>query len=310
MKISFIIPCYNEERNVNLFYESVKDSFKNKKYNIELIFVNDGSKDNTYNELKKLLSEKKFDIKIINFSRNFGKEAGIYAGLKTCTGDYAVIIDADMQQPPSLVLPMIKVLDSNSDIDIVSYYQESRIENKLISFIKAKFYKIMGKSMGVNVKVGASDFRLFNRKVIDTILTITEHDRFSKGIFNWIGFNTYYLPYTPEKRVNGKTSWSFKSLLKYAVSGILSFSKSPLTMIFKLAIFNIIASVLIFVFQLILKVNVFYYLFPFVLFIFGINSILMGIIGEYVYRNYTESRNRPVYIVKEMLCNEKDNTCL
>lgn len=310
MKISFIVPCYNEERNINLFYESVKNSFKNKKYNVELIFVNDGSKDNTYSELKKLLSEKTFDIKVINFSRNFGKEAGIYAGLKTCTGDYAVIIDADMQQPPSLVLPMIKVLDSNSDIDIVSYYQESRIENKLISFIKAKFYKIMGKSMGVNVKVGASDFRLFNRKVIDTILTITEHDRFSKGIFNWIGFNTYYLPYTPEKRVNGKTSWSFKSLLKYAVSGILSFSKSPLTMIFKLAIFNIIASVLIFVFQLILKVNVFYYLFPFVLFIFGINSILMGIIGEYVYRNYTESRNRPVYIVKEMLCNEKDNTCL
>lgn len=310
MKISFIVPCYNEERNINLFYESVKNSFKNKKYNVELIFVNDGSKDNTYSELKKLLSEKTFDIKIINFSRNFGKEAGIYAGLKTCTGDYAVIIDADMQQPPSLVLPMIEVLDSNSDIDIVSYYQESRIENKLISFIKAKFYKIMGKSMGVNVKVGASDFRLFNRKVIDTILTITEHDRFSKGIFNWIGFNTYYLPYTPEKRVNGKTSWSFKSLLKYAVSGILSFSKSPLTMIFKLAIFNIIASVLIFVFQLILKVNVFYYLFPFVLFIFGINSILMGIIGEYVYRNYTESRNRPVYIVKEMLCNEKDNTCL
>lgn len=310
MKISFIVPCYNEERNINLFYEEVKNSFKNKKYNVELIFVNDGSKDNTYSELKKLLSEKTFDIKVINFSRNFGKEAGIYAGLKTCTGDYAVIIDADMQQPPSLVLPMIKALESNSDIDIVSYYQESRIENKLISFIKAKFYKIMGKSMGTEVKIGASDFRLFNRKVIDTILTITEHDRFSKGIFNWIGFNTYYLPYTPQKRVNGKTSWSFKSLLRYGVSGILSFSKSPLTMIFKLAIFNIIASILIFIFQLILSVNVFYYLFPFVLFIFGINSILMGIIGEYVYRNYTESRNRPIYIVKEILCNEKDNDCL
>lgn len=306
MKVSFIVPCYNESKNIKLFYDDVVKSFKDK-YKVELIFINDGSKDNTLEELKSLLKEKTFEIKIINFSRNFGKEAGIYAGLKECSGDACVIIDADMQQPPHLVLDMIKVMENDSDIDIVTYYQEKRIENKIISFFKSQFYKIMSNSTGMKLKNGASDFRLLNRKVIDTVLTLSEHDRFSKGIFSWIGFNTYYLPYIPEKRINGKTSWSTKGLFKYAVSGILSFSKEPLNIIFKLGIFNILVSLMLLILGFIISANQFYFLMILIIFLFGINYIVLGILGEYIYRNYTESRNRPIYIVKEVISNEKNN---
>lgn len=306
MKVSFIVPCYNESKNIKLFYDDVVKSFKDK-YKVELIFINDGSKDNTLEELKSLLKEKIFEIKIINFSRNFGKEAGIYAGLKECSGDACVIIDADMQQPPHLVLDMIKVMENDSDIDIVTYYQEKRIENKIISFFKSQFYKIMSNSTGMKLKNGASDFRLLNRKVIDTVLTLSEHDRFSKGIFSWIGFNTYYLPYIPEKRINGKTSWSTKGLFKYAVSGILSFSKEPLNIIFKLGIFNILVSLMLLILGFIISANQFYFLMILIIFLFGINYIVLGILGEYIYRNYTESRNRPIYIVKEVISNEKNN---
>lgn len=306
MKVSFIVPCYNESKNIKLFYDDVVKSFKDK-YKVELIFINDGSKDNTLEELKSLLKEKTFEIKIINFSRNFGKEAGIYAGLKECSGDACVIIDADMQQPPHLVLDMIKVMENDSDIDIVTYYQEKRIENKIISFFKSQFYKIMSNSTGMKLKNGASDFRLLNRKVIDTVLTLSEHDRFSKGIFSWIGFNTYYLPYIPEKRINGQTSWSTKGLFKYAVSGILSFSKEPLNIIFKLGIFNILVSLMLLILGFIISANQFYFLMILIIFLFGINYIVLGILGEYIYRNYTESRNRPIYIVKEVISNEKNN---
>lgn len=306
MKISFIVPCYNESKNIKLFYDDVVESFKGK-YKVELIFINDGSKDNTLEELKSLLKEKTFEIKIINFSRNFGKEAGIYAGLKECSGDVCVIIDADMQQPPHLVLDMIKVMEKDGNIDIVTYYQEKRIENKIISFFKSQFYKIMSNSTGMKLKNGASDFRLLNRKVIDTVLTLSEHDRFSKGIFSWIGFNTYYLPYIPEKRMNGKTSWSTKGLFKYAVSGILSFSKEPLNIIFKLGIFNILVSLMLLILGFIISANQFYFLMILIIFLFGINYIVLGILGEYIYRNYTESRNRPIYIVKEVISNEKNN---
>lgn len=306
MKVSFIVPCYNESKNIKLFYDDVVKSFKDK-YKVELIFINDGSKDNTLEELKTLLKEKIFEIKIINFSRNFGKEAGIYAGLNECSGDACVIIDADMQQPPHLVLDMIKVMENDSNIDIVTYYQEKRIENKIISFFKSQFYKIMSNSTGMKLKNGASDFRLLNRKVIDTVLTLSEHDRFSKGIFSWIGFNTYYLPYIPEKRINGKTSWSTKGLFKYAVSGILSFSKEPLNIIFKLGIFNILVSLMLLILGFIISANQFYFLMILIIFLFGINYIVLGILGEYIYRNYTESRNRPIYIVKEVISNEKNN---
>ena len=306
MKLSFVIPCYNEEGNVIAFYNEVEKEFDNKKDDLELIFINDGSKDNTLKDLKSLLKDSEFKIKIINFSRNFGKEAGIYAGLKECKGDYAVIIDADMQQPPKLVKKMMEEISKNSDIDMVCYYQEKRKESKVLSLFKKLFYKVMSKSMNMNIQDGASDFRLFNRKVIDTIISISEHDRFSKGIFNWIGYNTIYLPYTPLKRQKGKTSWSFKSLLKYGLNGILSFSNKPLKSFYKLGIINLLISIIWFIINIVNCLEIEYYIIPSILLLFAINNIMLGVISEYIYRSYNETRNRPIYIIKDVLSNEKN----
>ncbi len=308
-KLSFIVPCYNEEKNIALFYEDVLKNFQNSKYNIELVFINDGSKDNTMNELKKLIHTKQFSIKIINFSRNFGKESGIYAGLKKCTGDYAVIIDCDMQQPPKLVLDMLKVIEKDEDIDIVTYYQEKRIEGKFISFCKNCFYKLIDKLTQMNFVNAASDFRLLNRKAIDAILSLSEHNRFSKGIFNWIGFNNYYLPYTPETRKFGETSWGFKKLIDYALTGILAFIKNPLRVLFNFGVMNILLAIIVFVILLISSISSesIAYIYPFILFIFGINSIVLGYIGEFISSSYDEVKNRPIYIVKDIYTNEKDH---
>lgn len=306
MKISLIVPCFNEEGNVNTFYEETVKTFKDTKYKVEIVYVNDGSKDNTLMELKSIVKESKIDIKVINFSRNFGKEAGIYAGLKECRGDYAVIIDADMQQPPKLILPMLKEIEKNSDVDIVCYYQEKRKERKLLSLFKKMFYRVMSKSMNMNIQDAASDFRLFNRKVIDTILEISEHDRFSKGIFNWIGYNTIYLPYVPEKRQSGKTSWNFKSLLKYGLNGILSFSNKPLRLIYKLGIIDLLISLIWYIINIVNCFEIESYIIPSIVLLFGINNIVLGVISEYIYRSYNETRNRPIYIIKDVLSNEKN----
>jgi len=309
MKLSFVVPCYNEEGNIKLFYQDVVKHFKNFNYEIELIFINDGSKDNTIIELKKLVKLNDFNVKVINFSRNFGKEAGIYAGLKNATGDYAVLIDADMQQPPYLVLKMLDVIEQNSDIDIVAYYQEKRIENKLISFFKLNFYKFAKKMTGINFENNASDFRLIKRNVIDAILNFTEHERFTKGIFAWIGFNTYYLPYTPKARATGNTSWGTLKLFKYAFNGIVSFIEKPFKWIVNMGIIFILASLIMFVLTL-TNVLAFKYIINLITFMFGLNFIALGYIGKFINRNYTESRNRPIYIVKEVVTNEKNNKSL
>ena len=297
--ISLIIPCYNEEENINILYKQILSSFKNCKYELELIFINDGSIDNTLIELKKLLNKDNYKIKIINFSRNFGKEAGILAGLKNCNGNYAVIMDADLQQSPKLILNMLNIIENNKDIDTVVYYQDKRIETKFNSFLKKTFYKMIDKMSYVNFKMGASDFRLINRKIIDTIIEMKEHDRFSKGLFAYTGFTTCYLPYVPNKRVNGKTKWTKRNLFNYGVSGIISFSDKILRFILLFGIFNIGASS----YAMFIKIN-------FLLVVIGIISILnsiqfifMGIIGEYVNRIYSEVRNRPIYIIKDILKN-------
>ena len=198
------------------------------------------------------------------------------------------------------------MLQNKTIILILTYYQENRIENKFISFLKNKFYTVITKLANINFKNGASDFRLFKRNVANVIIEMSEHNRFSKGIFAWIGFENYYLPYTPEKRANGKTSWNIKGLFKYAFSGILSFSK-PHTIIIKFGIFSIMCSIIWFVFALIFANQPLHYILVFILFLFGCNCILMGIIGEYTYRNYEEVTNRPLYIIKEVETNEKDN---
>lgn len=309
MKLTFVVSCYNEEKNIRLFYEEVVKNFKKTKYDIELIFINDGSKDNTICELKKIVKLKDFEVKVIDFSRNFGKEAGIYADLQNSTGDYTVLIDADMQQPPSLVLEMVECISSDDTIDIVAYYQKTRIEGTVLSFFKRHFYSIINKLTNLDFVNGASDFRLIKRNVVEAILSFQEGERFSKGIFAWIGFNTKYLPYVPSSRANGKTSWNFKKLFKYAISGIFSFVNKPLKVIVYFGIFNIIASAIWLIALLILSCPIynFQYILLFILFISGINFVALGYMGEFISRIYNETRNRPIYIAREVISNGKNS---
>ena len=207
-KLSVIVPCYNEEKNISKFYNKLKEDLKD--IDLELIFVNDGSKDKTQEELDKILKHKEFKIKVIHFSRNFGKESAMLAGLENVRKDseYISIIDADLQQNPKYLLDMYKILNEKADYDEVACFQKKRKEG-ILSFFKKTFYKIINTFSEVEFKNGVSDFRMFRRTVMDAILSIKEHNRFSKGIFSYIGFNIYYMPYEVEKRKEGKTSWNF-----------------------------------------------------------------------------------------------------
>lgn len=306
-KISLIVPCYNEQENVSLFYNECKKAFLNKDFFVEIIFINDGSTDNTSKELKSLSAEKNFEIKIVNFSRNFGKEAAMYAGLKNSTGDYVVIIDADLQQKPELILNMVDVIEKNDEYDCVCYYQKKRKEGKIISFIKKIFYKIITKISDVEFVNGASDFRLFKRYVVDAILNLEEKNRFSKGIFSWVGFKTCYLPYIPDNRANGKSNFNFRSLFKYAISGILSFSIAPL----RIATYSgLMFAFIAFIYMLIVIIQKIFFtidvpgyatLLTCILFIGGLILFCLGIIGDYIARIYIETKNRPIYIEKEYI---------
>ena len=310
-KVSMIIPCYNEEGNVKLFYSEAVKAYKEQNYKIELVFIDDGSKDNTLKILKDLIKEQDCEIKVLSFSRNFGKEAAIYAGLNNVDGDYTVIIDADLQQPPELTIKMANILDEN-EYDCVCYYQEERIENKLLSKIKNVFYKAMNNLSEVELKQGASDFRMFNQKVKNSLLEIKEYYRFSKGIFSWIGYNTQYLPYIPKQRNSGTTKWNFIKLLKYGISGIISFSTMPL----KLATYSgltlsLIAFIYLFVIiiqKLFFEISVPGYptVISCILLIGGFQLFCIGIIGEYLGKTYIETKNRPIYIIKEEITNGKN----
>ena len=292
MKVSFIVPCYNEAGNIIAFSNKIKEVFE-KKYNYEIIFINDGSKDNTLDELKKLLNNSKQSITIIDFSRNFGKEAGIYAGLKAAKGEYVNIIDADLQQNPKYSLRMVEFL-----------------ENKFISFIKKCFYKLINKMSEIEFKNGASDFRMFRKKVVKSILELTEYYRFSKGIFSWVGYNVYYMPYKVEERKTGTTKWSFYKLFRYAMNGIISFSTYPLRISTILGIFFSLLSILylitVIIQKLFFQINVEGYatIVTLILLLGGIQLLCIGIIGEYIARTYVEVKRRPVYIVKDIISSE------
>lgn len=316
MKISLVIPCYNEADNVKLFFEEVKKAFENKIQEYELIFVNDGSKDNTLKELKKLYKEEKeYNIKIVSFSRNFGKEAAIYAGLKQSIGEYTTIIDADLQQPPEIVLDMVKQLEENEDIDCVAAYQEIRKEGKVLSFFKKTFYKLINKISEIEFVSGASDFRTFRKSVVTAILDMPEYFRFSKGIFSWVGFEVAYMPYTALERANGESKWSFVKLFKYAIEGIVSFTTTPLRFATFLGAGTSLAAT-IYLFVVIIQKLAFSVDVPgyttivgLILLFGGIQLLVLGIIGEYIARMYVQGKNRPVYIAKEILSYEdrKDN---
>lgn len=306
VEISLVVPCYNEESNVRVFWEETQKNLKDIEH--ELIFVNDGSQDHTLEELKKIQQEACDDeIVIVNFSRNFGKEAGIYAGLQNASGEYVVLIDADLQQPVSVAREMYGFLKQNQDYDAVAAYQEERKEGKVLTAFKTLFYNMINKISDVKFYKNASDFRCLRKNVVDAVLAMSEYHRFSKGIFAWVGFHTYYRPYQVQERNAGTSSWSFWKLFNYAIEGIISFSTKPLRMITSLGIFTSVLAILYMVVVTLQKI-IFGNPIPgyptiivLILLLGGIQLFVMGIIGEYVAKIHIEVKNRPIYIAKEVL---------
>ena len=306
MKLSVIVPCYNEEDVIEKFFNEFVKVFSNQPYDYELVFVNDGSRDKTLEKLKKIYdNNKNLNINIIDLSKNFGKEAAMLAGLKNCSGDYVSIIDADLQQPPSKICEMVDILDEEHDYDCVAAFQKERKENKFVSSLKGFFYKVMNKASNVEFVDGASDFRTFRRKMVQAVTDLPEYHRFSKGIFSWVGFNTKYIPYDVCERETGQSKWGIKSLFKYAVDGIISFTTAPL----KLA--TAIGTVMFFVSIVYIAIVVIEKLFfgiavagyativALILLFGGLQLLCLGIIGEYIAKIYEQVKDRPLYIIKK-----------
>ena len=308
MKLSLVVPCYNEQDNVELFYEECVKAFAGKGFDYEFVFVNDGSKDETLSRLKKLYNEKtESNITVVSFSRNFGKESAIYAGLKNCVGDYVSLIDADLQQRPEVVLEMLDILETEPEYDCVAAYQDKRKESSIMTGFKTGFYKVINMLSEVELHADASDFRTFTRNVAEAILQMGEYHRFSKGIFSWIGFNTKFIPYEVQERNAGETKWGFRKLVKYALSGISAFSTKPLsiaTYIGGLATFASIVYLIVVIIQRIFFNQAFSgyaTIVTLILFFGGLQLFCIGIIGSYLAKTYIQSKGRPVYIAKEIL---------
>ena len=310
MKLSLVIPCYNEEKSVSLFYETMKKDFSDVDFDYEMVFVNDGSRDGTFKELKKLC-DGDVPVKIVNFSRNFGKESAMYAGLKESEGDYVAVIDADLQQKPSIVLDMVKTLDAEPEYDCVAAYQDERKESKLLVFFKNGFYKIINKFSDTEFVQGASDFRTFRRPMVEAILSMDEYFRFSKGLFSWVGINTKFIPYEVQERAAGESKWSFRKLFKYAMDGIFAFTTAPLriaTIVGLLTSFLSIIYLFVVVIQkLVFGISVAGYatIVVLILLLGGIQLCCIGIIGEYIARTYIQTKGRPIYIAKDVIKNHK-----
>lgn len=307
MKLSLIVPCYNEAENVELFQSETMKAFEGCGYSYEIIFVDDGSTDATLHNLKKIHAAGKCPVKVISFSRNFGKEAGLYAGLQYASGEYISLIDADLQQRPEIVREMVQFLDENPDYDVVAAYQDRRREGKVLSFFKKSFYQIINKMSHVTLQPEASDFRTFRKSVRNSILSLGEYHRFSKGIFAWVGYKTHFIPYTACQRAFGSTKWNFGKLMNYAIEGIIGFSTAPLRLATCLGGITGVAAALYLIAvvlqKLILGIDVPGYatIIVLILLLGSVQLFCIGIIGEYVGRIFEQSKGRPIFIAKEVL---------
>ncbi len=241
-KLSLILPCYNEQENVPLIYDALSQLLETLPYDYELLYINDGSSDQTQQEIDKVYQKDPKHVHFVNFSRNFGKEAAIYAGLQSATGDYVGLMDVDFQDPPEMIPTMMQAIKEEG-YDMVGARRTSRDgEPKLRSFFARLFYKIINKISETEIVDGARDFRIMTRQMVDALLELSEYNRFSKGMFSWVGFKTKYLPYKNRDRMAGTTSWSFSQLLKYSMDGIISFSEFPLTLLSWIGGLSFIAS--------------------------------------------------------------------
>lgn len=310
MKLSLVVPCFNEAENVAAFQDAAIQAFSETGYDFEIVYVDDGSSDATLHNLRKLHKEQKCPVKVVSFSRNFGKEAALYAGLKQTCGEYISFIDADLQQRPETVKEMVQILDEQPEYDVVAAYQDRRGEGKVLTFFKKSFYSIINKLSDIHLRSDASDFRTFRRSVADSILEMGEYHRFSKGIFAWVGFNTCFLPYVACKRVAGESKWSFRKLLNYAIDGIIGYSTKPLRTATFLGTLTAIAAsiylVIVVLQKLIAGIDIPGYatIIVLILALGSMQLFCIGIIGEYVGRTFEQSKQRPIYIAKEILDSE------
>ncbi|MGL9745541.1 glycosyltransferase family 2 protein [Enterococcus mundtii] len=302
MKISIVIPCFNEEKTVPLFFDEV-EKFRGD-YEFEYLFIDDGSSDGTLAAIKKLANVHE-SVRFVAFSRNFGKEAALYAGLQASTGDLVTVMDVDLQDPPELLPVMIdKVI--HSDIDCIGTRRSTREgEPAIRSFFAKKFYQLINKISDTEMIDGARDYRMMTRQMVDAVLELAEYNRFSKGLFSWVGFKTEYLSFENRERVAGETSWSFWKLFNYSIDGIVNFSDTPLNIASFVGALSCIGSGIAILF-IILRALLFGdptsgwpSLVSIVLFIGGIQLLCLGIIGKYIGKIFLETKKRPVYIVRE-----------
>lgn len=307
MKLSLVVPCYNEAENVQAFQDAVMAAFDGCGYDYEIVFVDDGSRDATLHNLKKIHRRQQCPVKVISLSRNFGKESAIYAGLEHASGEYISLIDADLQQRPEIVRNMVQILEENASCDVVAAYQDRRGEGRVLSFFKKSFYSVINKLSKVTLQPDASDFRTFRRSVRDSLLQVGEYHRFSKGIFAWVGYDTHFIPYTACERNAGTTKWNFGKLMNYAIDGIIGFSTAPLRFSTYVGACSAVVAVLYLLFvifeKLVYGIDIPGYATIIVLILFfgSMQLFGLGIIGEYVGRSFEQTKNRPIYIAKEIL---------
>ena len=303
--LSIIIPCYNEEKTVETIYVAITDTMDMlPQYDYEILFVNDGSKDNTLNKLTGL-SEMDVHVKYYSFSRNFGKEAAIYAGLNNARGDYVVIMDADMQDPPALLPEMISTLESG-EYDSVATKRSTRTgEPKIRSFLSESFYKFINRISKTEIVNGARDYRLMKRKMVDAVLEMSEYNRFSKGIFQWVGFRTKWLEYENVERAAGETKWSVRKLFLYSLEGITGFSVAPLSLA---SIAGVLFCLISFLMIVVIVVRTLIWGDPvsgwpslvcIIFMVGGIQLFCTGIVGQYLSKTYLETKRRPIFILKD-----------
>ena len=308
-KLSIIVPCYNEEKSLPIFYQETKKVLDTLQYDHELIFIDDGSTDDTKEILKKL-SASDSSINYLSFSRNFGKESAMYAGFKNVSGDYVAVMDADLQDPPDLLPKMLDIIEKENYDSVATRRITREGEPSLRSWFARRFYQLINKISDVDIVDGARDFRLMKRDMVEAIVAMGEYNRFSKGIFGWVGFQTKWLPYDNHERVAGETKWSFFKLFRYAIDGIISFSQVPLSISswlgLAMTIFSFCFMIFIIIRNLMFSVPVDGWASTvcIIVFIGGIQLAVLGIIGQYLAKTYLETKRRPHFIVSES--NRKD----
>ncbi len=300
--LSIVVPCFNEDESVGIFLEEIQKTLKD--YNFEVIYVNDGSSDNTLKYIKELAS-KNSNVKYISFSRNFGKESAIFAGLKYASGDYIYLMDADLQHPPKLIPEMLEaVLDEGYDVAAARRVSRKG-EPKIKSFFSHRFYKVFNRISDIDMVEGATDYRIMTRQVVDSVLNLPEYNRFSKGLFQWVGFDTKWIEYENIERIAGESTWSFWGLIKYSIEGLVAFTTLPLSVS---TFLGMVFSVIAFIYMLFIIIRYLIYseavpgyptLICSLLLLGGIQLLSIGVLGKYLEKTYFEAKNRPIFIVKE-----------